>query len=209
MKNLSAILGISCLLAASAVAGDGKNPIEPVTAPTPFDRGAWELEGGAGYFGSFSTTSAKRPTINYQIETLRLGWMYDSPRHSGFFRGNNEFLLEAFAGPVTKGPGNYLAGGSVLWRYNFVQPDARWVPYFQLGAGMLDNDIWTGKEQREVGEGFEFVLQGDVGLRYMINDKWAATIEGGYRHISNADISSRNNGLNSLGGIAEISYFFH
>jgi hypothetical protein len=183
-----------------AFGGDGevgKEIVSPVGAG-PFDRGTWELEGGAGFFGSFSTTAAKR-----------VGWMYDSPRHDGWWRGNNEFLIEASGGPVTKGPGSYLAGGSLLWRYNFVQPDAHWVPYIQLGAGALGNNIYRGLGQREIGEGFEFVLQGDLGLRYLISDTWSVSTEAGFRHISNADLASRNEGLNSLGGLMEMSYRFH
>jgi len=208
MRNICTILGIFGLIAANAFAGDeGKNPVVPVES-SPFDRGTWELEGGAGWFGSFSTTSARRVTINYQLEDLRLGWMYDSPRHSGLLRGNNEFLVEVFGGPVTKGPDAYLAGGSLLWRYNFVQPDARLVPYIQLGCGALGNNIDQDKGQREVGQGFEFVLQGDVGLKYLINDRWAVSAEAGYRHISNAGLAPRNEGLNSIGGLMLVSYSF-
>jgi len=126
IRYICAFIGMLGIFAVSALAGDsGKELVLP--GPGPFDRGTWEVEGGAGYFGSFSTGGA-RPTINYQLEDIRVGWMYDSPRHSGWLRGNNEFLLEVFGGPVTTGPGNFLAGGSPLWRYNFVQPDARWVP---------------------------------------------------------------------------------
>jgi len=205
---MHAIVGVFGLFAVNAFAGgEAKSPVAPAT-PGWFDQGTWEMEGGAGDFCSFSTTSAKRVTINYQLEDVRLGWMYDSPRRTGLLRGNNEFLLESFGGPVTKGPGSYLAGGSVLWRYNFVQPDARLVPYIQVGGGMLGNDIYKGGGQREVGQGFEFVLQGGLGLKYLINDRWAASAEGGYRHISNADTASRNEGLNSLGGLMELSYSF-
>lgn len=210
MKEIFVFLGLTCLLTSAALAGDdGKNPVAPAPESGPFDRGTWELEGGAGFYGSFSTTLAKRPTINYQLNDLRLGWMYDSPRHDGWLRGNNEFLIEGFGAPVTKGPGSYLAGGSLLWRYNFVQPEARLVPYFQLGAGALDNDVFIGKSQREIGEAFEFVLQADLGFKYIINESWAVAIEGGYRHISNADLSPRNEGLNSFGGLMQVSYFFH
>ena len=209
MKRFPIFLAaLAALCTAAFAGGDGKTMIQPAVEPGPFDRGTWEMEGGAGYFGSFSSTSSKRVTINYQLEDIRLGWMYDSPRHSGIFRGNNEFLLEMFGGPVTKGPGNFLAGGSVLWRYNFVQPDARLVPYIQLGAGALGNDIYKSRAQREVGENFEFALRGDVGLKYLINDRWAVSAEAGYRHISNADLASRNQGLNSLGGLMQISYSF-
>jgi hypothetical protein len=78
----------------------------------------------------------------------------------------------------------------------------------QIGAGALGNNIYKGERQREIGEGFEFVLQGDVGLRYMISDKWSMSAEGGYRHISNADLAARNEGLNSIGMLMEMSYRF-
>jgi hypothetical protein len=212
MKIIWALFGIFGLIAARALGGeDGNSPAQ--AGPGPFDRGTWEIEGGAGEFCSFSTTQAKRPTVNYQLEDIRLGWMYDSPRHAewlgGLLRGNSEFLLELAGGPVTKGPGSYLAGGSALWRFNFVQPDSRWVPYLQLGAGALGNNIYKGRGQMEVGEAFEFVLQGDMGLRYLINAQWSISAEAGYRHISNADLASRNEGLNSLGGLMQVSYRFH
>jgi len=209
MRNICGLLGIFVCFAASAFAGDvGKNPIVPPPGG-PFDRGTLEFEAGAGMFGSLSLSAAKRPTINYQLDDLRVGLMYDSPRHTGFFRGNNEFVIEVFGAPVTKGPGSYLTGGSLLWRYNFVQPGARLVPYVQLGAGMLDNDVYRGHNQREIGEAFEFVLQGDLGLKYLINDRWAVAAEADFRHISNADFAPRNQGLNSIGGLLQVSRFFY
>lgn len=33
-----------------------------------------------------------------------------------------------------------------------------------------------------------------------VNTKWALAVEGGYRHIPDADSSDRNRGLDSLGG---------
>ena len=209
MKGISTFLAVFSVCVFTALGDDiGKQSVPPAVSNAPFERGTWEAEGGAGFFGSFSTTSVRRITINYQIEDLRLGWMYDSPRHPGIFRGNNEFLLEVFAGPVTKGPGSFIAGGSPLWRYNFVQPGAKLIPYVQLGAGALDNDSHVRRSQRELGEAFEFVLQADVGLKYLINDKWAISAEVDFRHISNADLAGRNEGLNSLGGLMQLSYSF-
>jgi len=208
MKHLPPFFGIFVLFTISAFAGDdGKNI--PTIAPGPFDRGTWELEAGAGEFGSFATSSANWLTINYQLDVLRLGWMYDSPRHTGWLRGNNEFLLEAFGGVVTKGVGNFLAGGSPLWRYNFVQPEARWVPYIQLGMGALGTNISKSRRQQEIGEEFNFALQAGVGLKYLINDQWSVSVEADYRHISDAGMSPRNMGLNSLGGLMLLSYIFH
>ncbi len=215
MKKIYAIIVSITLATMQALAGDGVQVQQsaPVTTRGAFDRGTWEVEGGAGAFSSFSTTKATRPTINYELQDLRVGWMYDSPRHgdwlNGILRGNSEIMLEIIEGNTTHGKGGYLAGGSLLWRYNFIQPDARWVPYFQLGAGALGNNIYRERGQKEIGEGFEFMLQGEIGLRYMISDAWSVSAEGGYRHISNAGLASNNEGLNSLGGVLQVSYRFH
>jgi len=74
---------------------------------------------------------------------------------------------------------------------------------------MLGNNIYRGLGQREIGEGFEFLLQGGVGVKYLINDQWSVALEGGWRHISNADLAPRNQGLNSLGGLLQVTYRFH
>ena len=202
-----AIAIIMC--AAVSRAGDGGSSFSKFS-PGAFDRGTWAVDAGAGYFASFAFSDSPRPTINYQLNDLRIGWMYDSPRHEGWLRGNNEFLLETIAGPVTQGPlRGYLAGASPLWRYNFVQEGSRWAPYVQLGMGAVWNNEFHSHKQDEIGEGFEFLLQPDVGLKYLISDQWAVSIEAGYRHISNGGLAySRNEGLNSLGGLMCVSYSF-
>ena len=210
MKTFPALLALTILSANAVFAGDdGKAVIPPAPAITsPFDRGTWELEGGAGFYASLSFTGAPRPTVNYEMQDLRLGWMYDSPRHEGFLRGNNEFLIEALYGDVTRGPGSYITGFSPLWRYNFVQPDSHFVPYIQLGAGAVANNVFKSQRQAEIGERFEFLLQGEFGLTYLINDRWSVSSEFGIRHISNAGFSHRNEGLNGLGGLMQLSYYF-
>jgi len=210
LKTIYLILINIGLCSAVALAGDEAKDIA-APQPGPFDRGTWEMEAGAGYFSSVSVPDARRTAINYQLNDVRLGWMYDSPRHNGWLRGNNEFLLETFGGFVTRGGlRGYLAGATPLWRYNFVQPDSKWVPYIQLGLGATWNNLFHSQKQDEIGEGFEFVLQPNVGLKYLVNDQWAISAEAGYRHISNAGLAySRNEGLNSLGGLMQLSYRFH
>ena len=213
MKAICMFVGLFGLCSINAFAGSLDFGTPAAANDWPFQRGAWDIEAGAGELGSFSTSSAKRPTVDYQLDDLRLGWMYDSPRRPGWLRGNNELMLELFAGPVTKGPGSYLGGASLLWRYNFVQPagtagPSGLTPYCQLGIGALDNDVFTGRAQKEIGEAFEFELLGGLGLKYRFHHDWAISLEADYRHISNAGLSSRNEGLNSIGGLMQVSYFF-
>ena len=89
-----------------------------------------------------------------------------------------------------------------------MQPDSKWVPYFQIGVGGVYNDIYKEHPQRLIGEAFEFNLQGAFGLRYLFNDHVACYVEAGYRHLSNAGFADRNFGMNSVGGQLGVSWFF-
>jgi len=88
----------------------------------------------------------------------------------------------------------------VVLRYNFVQPDSKWVPYVQIGGGAVYNDIYKDRSQRLTGQAWEIQASAAIGVRYLLNDRWSVNLEGGYRHISNAGMDDRNVGLNSLGG---------
>ena len=175
---------------------------------TPFDKGKMELQLGVGAFTSFQPTSEKRPKITDVDISARLGWMLYTPEGEGLFRGNLEFLVELYGAPLVEGPGTGYMGLTLNLRYNFVQPDSRWVPYAQLTAGGVYNDIADDSKQRVFGSNFCFDLGAGIGLRYLCSDHCGLFIEFDYRHVSNADTADRNLGLNSLGGLLGASYFF-
>ena len=53
-----------------------------------------------------------------------------------------------------------------------------------------------------------FALKAAAGFHYTLNERLALNVEGGYIHISNADLASRNYGINALGGSIGITYYF-
>lgn len=206
--RLSGLSPLCCLLSfmPAARAGQDMPALAPpsVTAPPTgtdslFEAGRIELQSGAGAYWSFIPDSSVRPDMDYTLSTYRLGIMLSDVHGGGWLRGNTEFLLEGFYGSVVTGPGDWLAGGALQLRYNFVQPEAKWIPYIQIGAGGLWNDIYKDKSQELIGQSFEFNLQAALGLRRQINARWGVTVEAGYRHISNADLADRNRGLDSVG----------
>jgi opacity protein-like surface antigen len=75
--------------------------------------------------------------------------------------------------------------------------------------GLLGTNIYKDQKQQEIGEGFNFALQAGIGLKYLINDRWSVSLEVDYRHVSDAGMTERNMGLNSLGGLLLVSYAFH
>lgn len=166
-----------------------------------FTAGRIELQSGTGAFWAFATDDEDGENINFSISTYRLGVMLSTASGDGWMRGNTELLLEGFYASVFDGAGDWLAGGSLLLRYNFVQPDAKWIPYAQIGAGGLWNDSYKEHNQSFLGQSFEANFQASVGIRYQFTQKWGAMLEGGYRYATNFDSADRDSGLNSAGAM--------
>ena len=208
----SAIIMLLC--AAGSAFGDGatgsqgSKGIVDSADVFPFQKGATELQVVTGPFFHLAPTGNPRPRTNYMQVGIRYGWMLSTPGKGGLFRGNIEFLLEAFGAGIYQGPGNYLIGADMMFRYNFVQPGARLIPYLQTVTGGLYNDVYKTKTQGLLDTAGEFYLGADLGLRWMVRSDVAISGEFGYRHISNANIGPQNLGLNSLGVTLGVSFFF-
>lgn len=183
----------------------GQEPVNPISlSHYPYQKGTLELQTGAGAFFSFGD----REEINYASEYLRAGWMLSNVHGHGLLRGNWQGLIEVFGGEVFVGPGTGFVGGSLIGRYNFVQEQARLVPYFQLGGGGMYDDIYRNRSQHIIGSGFEFLLRTGFGLRWHLTPKCALFAETEYQHISNANTASRNVGNNAFGATVGFSWFF-
>jgi lipid A 3-O-deacylase len=200
-----ALLCFATLPAFSAHAGteDAKTITSPVVLQDPLSKGDIELEVLGGYFHSPVTTGGgKRPEFDYSGGDIRLGMVLTPTLcdNCPLLRGDLELLVDGFGEGVTEGPGNYLVGGDAIFRYNFFHPGSKLIPYFQVSGGGLHSDATEDPDQRLIGGAFEFVLEADLGVRYLINDRWSILAEGGFQHISNADTASRNVGVNALGG---------
>ena len=185
-----------------------KSVVAISTERSLFDRGMREFDTTMGWMCSPISSTWHRPKYNYAQLNFRYGWMLNSPSGSGFFRGNYEFMANLMGSEVTWGPGTWMAGGRVLLRYNFVQPNARLVPFFTLGGGGLADDAYQERPQRVIGSGFEFTLVVSGGLRYFVNKDCAMVLSANFEHISNAGTAERNLGNNAFGGEFGISKFF-
>jgi hypothetical protein len=175
----------------------------------PFEKGVCEVNFMAG--ASWSPVlrgKDRRPGFDYAKVTGGVGWMLTDPGKPGFWRGNWETFITAFASSVIAGPGSYLAGGRGLLRYNFVQPETRWVPFVDIGAGVLRNDAYKDSNQLLIGGEWAFSLQAQGGVRFFVSPRWALIAATQFEHISNAGLYSRNVGVNSLGGTLGVASFF-
>lgn len=212
MKNIfpSFVLSLLCLASSPQKAVAGPVSAPPMGAFQPFAKGGQELELGLSAYGGVSSTeSAKRPDFGFGLGSLRYGWMLTDPAGTGCLRGNWEFMVGLFGGPVFEGPGSYHVGADLVLRYNFVQPDATVVPFLQISAGGDYSDVARDdKVQDYLGTDWNFALGSSLGVRWMLSDRCALTTAFEYRHFSNAGSSDRNRGYNGLGGLIAFSWLY-
>ena len=174
-----------------------------------FHTGGLELQAISGPLFSQQPTHSARPNFDYELTAVRIGYMLDTPRGHGFFRGNDEVLFEASGAAIFQGPGTAIGGASFLYRRNFIQPGSSFVPYFGVNLGGIYSDIYHDETQRALGSAFDFNLGAHLGVRYLIGTSgWSADAECAYRHISDASITRRNDGIDAVGGLIGISRFF-
>jgi opacity protein-like surface antigen len=194
----SILLALACTNAIAAEA-DQQNDFSDY-----FERGRYEVSLVSGAMFSPIGADRNRHTVDYTLSGLQFGWMMSTPGEQGWLRGNWELALEAMGGAVFEGRGSFIAGGTGWVRYNFIQPGWRVVPYLQAGAGAEGTDM----DQRLIGEKFNFNLNIGVGARCFLARNWALEFECRYQHISNAKIANRDVGINAVGPMIGLSYFF-
>jgi lipid A 3-O-deacylase len=192
-------------LAPSMMTGDEVSA--EVMEEDPFTRGRWSFEVNGGCYFSQPGIGPRTPTFDFAPINLRLGLMLTNPCFPGWMHGNCEALVEFSTAPIVDGFGDIVVGPTALLRYNWVQPGRRWVPYLQGGAGFVYNNAFEDRSQRAIGEAVEFALKAAVGCHFFVRDNLSLDIEGGYIHISNADLASRNLGINAVGGSLGITLY--
>jgi len=145
-----------------------------------------------------------RPTLNYTISELQVGYMLTDVSGPSLWRGNWEVASGAFGGTAFDGVGDDIAGATVWLRYNFVPRQSRFAPYLHAGAGLTYSDI----NRRLVGQDFNFNLELGAGVRYRLSSHWSVNLEYRYQHISNANLADRNLNVNAHGPMLAMSFFF-
>lgn len=170
-----------------------------------FQRGRHELTLSSGVMFSPVGADAHRKQLDYSLTGLQFGWMLsDADSHTGWLRGNWELSIEAIGAAVYKGRGNYLGGATAWVHYNFVQPNWRVVPYLAMGGGAELTDM----DQRLIGEHFNFNLGVAAGVRCFVVPNFSINAECRYQHISNATIGHHDIGINAVGPMLGVSYYF-
>jgi hypothetical protein len=192
-----------------AEAQDMQTSTNTYSRPFVKNRMSAQLVSGA-LFGPVSWVH-DHATFNFAQTNLRIGWMASDPTESRHFgRGNFELLFEVTNSIIFEGWGSYVRGFTLLGRYNLLLSNPKWVPYIQIGAGVVVNDAYEDMRQSEIGQAVEFTPQGSIGLHYFISRQWTLDVEAMFHHISNAGFSDgRNGGINAVGGFFGVTHFFY
>src|SRR5438105_10072797 len=168
---------------------------------------AGTIEAGlvTGYLQGNETLTSVSSNRSALYVLPRIGMVLTPEVGRGFFTGNLELLFEPLYAHYFKPFGASAAGGSLLFKYNFLS-FGRWMPYWDVGLGML----WTDLAPRiqEQNTQFNFVLETGPGVQYFVSRTvaWGAGVR--LHHISNAGSGERNLGLNSVLAYTGISFFF-
>ncbi|MBW1942351.1 MAG: acyloxyacyl hydrolase [Deltaproteobacteria bacterium] len=153
----------------------------------------------AGYVVSPVIEASNRTDMNYTMANVRFEWMR--------FDNNFRMLGEITYSKTVTGPIGYLAGGTLLLRYDF-ERSGNLIPYAQIGVGVLYTDLSKDYSQSLVGNEIEFNPQASFGVRYLIDKNLSLDAEAMFHHVSNAGLGDRNIGVNGVGGFIGLTYYW-
>ena len=181
-----------------------ESPSSGPQARETVQRGAMELGMMAGYLQGNEVLTSVSGNRSAVYALPRIGVVVTPEIGSGFYAGNLELLVEPLYAHYFKPFGANAAGGSVLFKYNFLG-FGRWMPFWDFGLGML----WTDLAPRipEQSTQLNFLLESGPGVQYFATERVALTLGVRFHHISNAEIGDRNKGLNSTLGYLGLSLF--
>ena len=143
--------------------------------------------------------------VGAQFITARWRWGYH-PSDS-WLRGYNQIYFSLMGEPIFRGPENRYFGIDVGFRYNFVQPGWRLIPYISggVGLGWIDSHANIFGAQ---GQDFTFNILSAAGVSYQVNDHWKIQVGALYQHLSNGGQTDPNPSLNLFGPQVGATYSF-
>ena len=125
------LLSLTLALALSRQSPRARKPIPPhptrhqqvFSLDDQFKFGSREFSLGVAPMFSPLGNDFNRPVVNWVEGYAQLGYMVTDIHLGGFlhglFRGNVEAVGEAFGGGIWEETGHYIAGGSIMARYQF------------------------------------------------------------------------------------------
>ena len=149
-----------------------------------------------------------RDKENYNLIPLSVAFNFDLKPLINKIRINPGgfvyFQIEPFLNAVSNPDSNLETGTSFWVKIGLLKETSKIQPYLKLGAGIL----YITQHTREQATQFNFSEQLGAGAHYYISKNTALTLEGRWRHLSNAGIKHPNQGINTYFVLTGISYKF-
>jgi len=122
------------------------------------------------------------------IASLR--WHLGDIRGPWILRGNTDLTFSPSFTVIPRGPETRYPAFNIGLRRNFVHPNWRIVPFFDLrgGLGFIDAKAPKGVLYAQ-GQDFTFTLMMGSGVRYNFNPRYSISAGVSYMHVSNAYLS--------------------
>ncbi|HME68876.1 MAG TPA: acyloxyacyl hydrolase [Myxococcota bacterium] len=204
----SSLLGLTALLSQPCLADPAEQSASPAQVRTDANFGygkqEWSIAAGYGFgVGIGGSNSGNLKDIRFGALVPRWGVGLTDPLAEGtWYEGNLDLLVEgAFLFEYHPVHG-FAGGGTLVFRYNFLQ-SGRVVPFIEAGAGILGTDL----DLKGQSDGFNFSVQGGLGLHFFVLPRVAVTAEARLHHISNAGLRAPNNGINDSLFLVGASFF--
>lgn len=115
-----------------------------------------------------------------------------------------QFQIEPFISFVSSPDTNAEIGTAFLLKIGILPQSAKFQPYVKVGSGI----VYMTQHTREQSTQFNFIEQAGVGAHYFFSKNTAFTLEGYYRHLSNASMKRPNRGIETYYILTGISYRF-
>ncbi len=149
-----------------------------------------------------------RAQDNYKLTPLSVAFSFDLKHLVQKIKLNPKSLIhlqvEPFLNTVNDPRSNLETGASFWLKLGLLGEESKLQPYFKIGAGLL----YMTQHTREQATQFNFTEQIGVGTHYYFSKNTALTLEGRWRHLSNAGIKHPNQGINTYFVLTGISYKF-
>jgi hypothetical protein len=146
----------------------------------------------------------KKNPLDYKFATEILSARYRLTENAGplFLRGNLEFGIGPMFTAIVNGPESYFVGAVGGFRYNFVQPGARLMPYLELRGGIGKSDSRKIYKSLQCDATLTYLLGG--GFRYQLTSRWSVAVGAIDQHLSTGYFAKRDYGSDALGVNAAI-----
>ncbi|CAN5671755.1 hypothetical protein BH20VER1_BH20VER1_06410 [soil metagenome] len=201
----TALLFVALLLAGAApLAQAGHEAVSPRLRLTDREAPRFEVAAETSYLWGF-LANPNSYEVQANFITARMRWGAIESDH--WMRGYNQLYFLGMVQPILRGPENLYWGVSAGFRYNFVQPGSRFVPYVSggVGLGWIDSQPDVRGAQ---GQDFTFNILSAVGVSYRASDRVQITGGAVYEHLSNGGQTSPNPSLNLFGPQVGVTWQF-